>query len=252
MKSKPRKPPRLYLDLPLSAAEVALEDDRAHYLRRVLRLKAGDSVVVFNGAGAEFLASVDILSRDRATLRLDTVLSPIPESPLEITLVQSLVKNDAMDLIIQKASELGIHRIVPVATEFSVVKLDEERARRRVAHWEKIAASACEQSGRHRPPSVESPLALATGLEQISTDVLRLILQPPGRDQLAEARLPAASPAGVAVLIGPEGGLSERDLATADRANFKRVSLGARILRAETAAVAACALVQRKWGDLSG
>jgi 16S rRNA (uracil1498-N3)-methyltransferase len=251
MRSTQRKPPRLYLDRPLSEAEVSLEDDQAHYLRRVLRLKAGDSVVVFNGAGAEFLASVDVLSRDRAVLQLNTALSPLPESPLEITLIQALVKNDAMDLIVQKAAELGVHRIVPAVTEFSVVKLDEDRARRRVAHWERIAASACEQSGRHRPPAIDTPRALATGVEQIPLEHLRLILQPPGREQVAEANLPTAAPAGVAVLIGPEGGLSERDLGAVDRANFERVSLGARVLRAETAAVAACALIQWMWGDLS-
>ena len=127
----------------ITAAEVSLTENQAHYLRHVLRLKLGDSVVVFNGAGKEYSAIVDTLSRDRAVLRLETELQPLPESSLEIMLVQSLVKNDAMDMIIQKATELGVHRIIPVATEFSVVKLDNDRATRRVAHWQKIAASSC-------------------------------------------------------------------------------------------------------------
>ena len=252
MKAIPRKSPRLYLNLQLTAAEVFLTDEQAHYLRRVLRLKLGDSVIVFNGTGDEYLAIVDSLGRDRAVLRLETELQPIPESPLEVILVQALVKSDAMDMIVQKATELGVHRIVPVVTEFGVVKLDRDRATRRVARWAKIATSACEQSGRHRPLIVDKPQSLAAGLARIPAEHVKLVLQPTGAQRLPEASLPANPPAGVAVLIGPEGGLSERDLQESDRAGFASVTLGSRILRSETAALAACALVQREWGDLSG
>lgn len=251
MKSFPRKSPRLYLNAQLTAAEVSLTENQAHYLRRVLRLKVGDPVVVFNGSGKEFSAIVDTLSRDRAVLLLETELQPLPESSLEIVLVQSLVKNDAMDMIIQKATELGVHRIIPVATDFSVIKLDHDRAIRRISHWEKIAASSCEQSGRHRPLIIDEPQSLAAGLARIPPGHLKLVLQPPGPQQLPRAELPAAQPGGVAALIGPEGGLSEKDLQAIDRAGFANISLGSRILRAETAAIAACALLQREWGDLS-
>lgn len=252
MKAIPRKSPRLYLNLQLTAAEVSLTDDQAHYLRRVLRLKLGDSVIVFNGAGDEYLALVATLSRDRTVLRLETELQPLPESPLKITLLQSLVKNDAMDMIVQKATELGIYKIIPVISEFSIIKLDHDRATRRIAHWEKISASSCEQCGRHRPLIIDEPQSLATELTRIPTEHLKLVLQPPGADQLPEASLPTNPPGGITVLIGPEGGLSERDTQEADRAQFASVTLGPRILRTETAALTACALLQRQWGDLSG
>jgi len=251
MKFCQSKSPRLYLNTPLRAAEVTLSSHQTHYLGRVLRLKPGDSVVIFNGAGDEWHATVDKLNRDHAILRLVAELEPLPESPLRVALVQSLVKNDAMDMIVQKATELGIHSLMPVSTEFSVVKLDKDRVTRRLEHWKKIAASACEQSGRHRPPVIHEPQELALGLNQIPAEHLKLVLQPPGTQQPPAARLPVERPAGVAVLIGPEGGLSERDIQDANRAGFARITLGARILRAETAALAACTLVQRQWGDLS-
>jgi 16S rRNA (uracil1498-N3)-methyltransferase len=251
MKSYQSKSPRLYLNTPFRAAEVTITKHQAHYLRRVLRLKPGDSVVIFNGAGDERHATVDTLSRDHAILRLVAELEPLPESPLQVALVQSLVKNDAMDMIVQKATELGVHSLIPVSTEFSVIRLDKDRVTRRVEHWKKIAAGACEQSGRHRPPVIYEPQALASGLTQIPANHLKLVLQPRGIQEQPAAQLPVERPAGVAVLIGPEGGLSERDIQDAGRAGFTRITLGARILRAETAALAACTLVQYRWGDLS-
>lgn len=251
MKANAPKSPRLYLNVPLSTVKVSLTDNQAHYLRRVLRLKFGDPVIVFNGKGDEYLAQIDKLSRSRTVLRLETKLQPLSESPLEIVLIQSLIKNDAMDMIIQKATELGIYKVIPVISEFSIVKLSHDRVARRVAHWEKISESACEQSGRHRPLIIEKPGPLEPTLNRTPAAHLKLVLQPPATEPLPEANLPTTPPTGITVLIGPEGGLSERDLYTAYRARFARVTLGPRVMRTETAALTACAWLQQQWGDLS-
>ena len=251
MKANSPKSPRLYLNVPLSAEEVSLTDNQAHYLRRVLRLKVGHPVIIFNGKGDEYLAQIYKLSRNRTVLRLETKLQPLSESPLKIILIQSLIKNDAMDMIVQKATELGIYKIIPVISEFSIVKLSDDRIARRVAHWEKISASACEQSGRHQPLIIEKPRSLEPTLSRTPEAHLKLVLQPPSIEYLPEANLPTNPPTGITVLIGPEGGLSERDLYTAHRAQFTGVTLGPRVMRTETATLAACVLLQQQWGDLS-
>jgi 16S rRNA (uracil1498-N3)-methyltransferase len=239
--------PRLYSERELDGATVTLDEREAHYLGHVLRLQRGDRLVVFNGRGTERQASVESLQRRSATLALAEALGPLPESPLDLTLVQALPKSDAMDLIVQKATELGVRSLVPVYTEFSVVKLDAERAARRLDHWRKIAQSSCEQSGRHRPPRVEAPAQLAEALAALPTDVTRLALDP-----TAEATFVGQPPArGLVVAVGPEGGFGQTDWRRLDAAHFMRVTLGQRVLRAETAALTACAIAQSRWGDFS-
>jgi len=252
MKSNNRRIPRLFLDVNLCSDLIPLAKHQAHYLRRVLRLKVGDSVVLFNGTGDEHQATLKNLDSDRPALQIIGTLAPLPEPSLELSLIQALVKTDAMDMIVQKATELGVRTLIPVSTEFSVVKLDRERAARRVAHWQKIAQSACEQSGRHRPPTICSPQLLAAGLTEIAAQHVKLVLHPDSAQPLHAVSMPTTPPAGVAILIGPEGGFSDGDLQQADDAGFEKLALGPRVLRAETAAVAACALVQSRWGDLSG
>ena len=252
MKPNNSRIPRLFLDVELRSDLIPLAKQQAHYLRRVLRLKAGDSVVLFNGAGDERQATLTNLDGDGLALQIIRTLAPLPEPSLEVSLIQALVKADAMDMIVQKATELGVRTLIPVSTEFSVVKLDAERAARRVAHWQKIAQSACEQSGRHRPPTICSPQQLGTGLTEIAPGHVKLALHPGSAQPLHAVSAPTTTPTGVAILIGPEGGLSNGDLQLADDAGFERVTLGPRILRAETAAVAACVLVQSRWGDLRG
>jgi 16S rRNA (uracil1498-N3)-methyltransferase len=151
-----------------------------------------------------------------------------------------------MDLIVQKATELGACAIVPVYSEFSVVKLDAERAERRVDHWRKIAQSACEQCGRHIPPTIREPGPLAEALDGLAADI-RLALDPDARARLADV---GASARDVAVAVGPEGGFGASDWRRLDEARFTRVGLGPRVLRAETAALAVCAVAQSLWGDL--
>jgi 16S rRNA (uracil1498-N3)-methyltransferase len=239
--------PRLYIERELDGDNLTLDDREAHYLGHVLRLQRGDQLLVFNGRGTERQASVEALQRRGATLALAAAHAPLPESSLDLTLVQALPKSDAMDFIVQKATELGVRSLVPVYTEFSVVKLDSERAARRLDHWQRIAQSACEQCGRHRPPRIEPPAPLAEALRALPSGGTRSALDP-----AAERALQDHSPRAIAlvVAVGPEGGFGPADWRRLDAAQFERVTLGPRVLRAETAALAICAIAESRWGDL--
>lgn len=241
-----RRVPRLFVERDLAGSTLALDEREAHYVGHVLRLGRGDDLVAFDGLGTERRAKVSDLQRRGATLELGEVSAPLAESPLALTLVQALTKADAMDLIVQKATELGVRRIAPVYSEFSVVKLDAERAERRVEHWRRIAQSACEQCGRHRPPSIEAPVELAASFSTLETDT-RIALDPTANTRLSAI---APSPASAVLAIGPEGGFGTNDWRQLDNAGFRRVTVGGRVLRAETAAIAACAIAQSCWGDL--
>jgi 16S rRNA (uracil1498-N3)-methyltransferase len=201
--------------------------------------------VAFNGRGAERAATIGSLQRRSAVLELRAALPPLPESLLDFTLLLALPKSDAMDLVVQKATELGVRTLAPAFTEFSVVRLDAERSGRRIDHWCKIARSACEQCGRHRPPTIAAPLPLADALAALSP-AARFVLDPAADRALDEQ--PAPTP-GLVVAVGPEGGFGPSDWRRLDAAEFVHVTLGPRVLRAETAALAACAVAQSLWGD---
>jgi 16S rRNA (uracil1498-N3)-methyltransferase len=239
--------PRLFVAADLAGDSLSLDARSAHYVVDVLRLQAGDRLIVFNGQGEERRAVVDTAGRRGAGLSLHERVVPLPEPDLAVTLIQSWVKNDAMDLIVQKATELGVRAIHAVKTEWSVVRLDAERGARRLTHWRKIAASACEQSGRHFPPVIGLFHSLAASCAELPANALRVAFEPGAREGL-DALHPVS--AAVCVLIGPEGGFGAADRATIAAAGFVSASLGPRTLRAETAALAACALAQARWGDL--
>ncbi len=242
-----RRVPRLFLERDLRGDTLTLDEREAHYLVHVLRLKRGDELVAFDGNGTERQAGVVGLQRRGAELELRATLDALPASRLDLTLVQALPKSDAMDLIVQKATELGVRTIVPVYTEFSVVKLDGERVERRLEHWRKIAQSACEQCGRHEPPAIHAADALATALDALPEADARIAL-----DLEAVGRLTGGAevPASVITAVGPEGGFGANDWRRLDAAGFRRAGLGPRVLRAETAAIATCAVAQALWGDL--
>ena len=247
MTERKQRAPRLFLERDLTGAAVSLDDREAHYLGHVLRLKRGDELVAFNGRGHERDARVATLTRRSAELTLGAVLASLPESVLVITLVQALAKAEAMDLVVQKATELGVREILPVYSDHSVVKLDTERRERRVEHWNRIARSACEQSGRHTPPRIEAPAPLAAALEALPAAPQRFALEPSTAQTLIGGAIPKA---GLIVAVGPEGGFGATDWRRLDAAQFARVGLGPRVLRAETAALAVCAIAQFQWGDL--
>ena len=240
---------RLYVAARLSAgAEVTLGEDGARYLGRVLRLRAGDTVNVFNGEDGEWAATISRFAKDRVRLSLHDAVANSGESELQIHLVQGISRGERMDFVVQKATELGVARISPVLTDHGVVKLDGQRAEKRRVHWQRVAASACEQSGRVRPPAIDLPLPVNDwlGAHRVAgtTDV---ILRPGANKPLATVDAPKN---GLCLLIGPEGGFSNREYDDAKLAGFAAVGLGPRILRTETAAVAAIAIAQSRWGDL--
>lgn len=239
--------PRLFVEADLGGGRVSIGEREAHYVGRVRRLRRGDALVVFNGRGREHEATIERLERKRAELVLGERLEPLPEPAAAITLIQALVKADAMDTIVQKATELGVRAIRPVKTDFSVIRLDAGRAERRVEHWVRVARSACEQSGRHAPPEIDAPGPLPELLASLPEGGRRIVFHP---DAAPLERCGGSPAPHVCVLLGPEGGLSGPDLEAIDAAGFTRFRLGPRILRADTAAITACALVQRIWGDL--
>ena len=240
---------RLHVAERLAAgAELRLGDEAARYLGRVLRLRAGDTVHVFNGEDGEWSATIARFRKDRVTLQVHDAIENTAEPELAIHLVQGISRGERMDFVVQKATELGVARITPVLTDYGVVKLDEKRAGKRRAHWQGVAASACEQSGRITPPLIDVPQALNDWLGAgAAGDATRLILRPGAAKPLGTIEAPDA---GLCLLVGPEGGFSEREYDDAGFAGFDAVTIGPRILRTETAAVAAIAIAQARWGDM--
>lgn len=252
MSAHRRRISRLYLDRDLGGDRIALSEREAHYLGTVLRLKRGDRLLAFNGRGQERHASVRSMTRRLTELDLLEPAVPLREPGLDLTLLQALPKGEAMDLIVQKATELGVRTIVPVATDFSVVRLADERAARRMEHWSRIAQSACEQCGRHRPTEIRPVASLAACLEALPESAVKLALDTGADAAFMPDGAPAPTPGTeVFLLVGPEGGFSDADLARIDAAGFAALRLGPRTLRAETAAIVASALLQHVWGDLS-
>ena len=239
---------RVYADTALHGpGRATLVGPAAAHVSRVLRLRAGDAVTLFNGDGWEYPGVIEALRGDRVDVDLQAQKPGLPDSPLAITLLQAVARAERMDLVVQKATELGVARIVPVLAERSVVRLDDRQAGRKLGHWRAIAVSACEQCGRSRLPVIEEPCGLATAMSAVATVEQRLLLAPGAAEPMAG--LPARG-GGVALLVGPEGGLTEAEESLAARAGFLCRSLGPRILRTETAAIAAIAVLQARGGDL--
>ncbi len=222
-----------------------LPEALAHHAVRVLRMSAGDRMVLFDGSGDEVEAVLEGQGK-RWSARLEVRRVVARESPLQLVLVQALASADKMDWVVQKAVELGVSAVIPVRASRSVLKLTGERADKRVAHWREVAVSACEQSGRNRVPQVADIVDLRDYLAQHRNGPQRLILDPVGGRRLAEL----GRPAGVChILIGPEGGWSEEELVACQTAGCDGVTLGPRVLRTETAGLAVLAAMQALWGD---
>jgi len=214
----------------------------------VLRLREGDECVLFNSDGSDYRARIAAAGKREVTVEILSVTPVDNESPLRIILVQGIARGEKMDLILQKATELGVVGIVPVLAERTEVKLDAERTEKRMAHWRSVIVSACEQSGRARVPELATPAALARASAAITEGSLKLTLDPAGEYRLAT--LAALGTHSIAIAIGPEGGWSPRDRETLRAAGFSGLQLGPRILRTETAGLAAIAALQSRFGDL--
>jgi 16S rRNA (uracil1498-N3)-methyltransferase len=239
---------RVFVEAPLSGgAAVKLTGTAANHVTRVLRLRVGEELTLFNGTGGEFAARIEAFTASTVTVAVGAERAVERESPLLLTLAQGVSRGERMDLVMQKATELGVTRLVPVLTERSVVRLDASQAERKLAHWRAIAIAACEQSGRNRPPEVSPPQALADFLRAGAASGTRLLLAPAAQLRLPEIPRPVTA---VTVLIGPEGGLTHEEQERAVAAGFVGVRLGPRVLRTETAALTALALLQQEFGDL--
>ncbi len=242
---------RLHHPEPLaSGEEVSIGEDDARYLTRVLRLPVGSPVVLFDGRGGEYEATIASAGRRRVMLAVGSHRPVECESALAITVAQGISRGERMDHVVQKTTELGAAAIVPLVCERGVVRLDEKRAAARLEHWQRVAASACRQCGRNRLPRIAPITALEDWLAA-PPNGLRLVLTPDAERRLTDIEPAGAGMVGSAVLlVGPEGGLTEQEAMAASAAGFLPVRLGPRVLRTETAAVAGVTALQTLWGDL--
>ena len=240
--------PRIYTGQLLRAdATVELEPGPSQHLSRVLRMKVGDGLILFDGSGGQYPASIAAIDR-KSVLATTYGFEAIEcESSLRLQLGIAISRGDRMDWVVQKATELGVSSIAPLVTERTEVRLGGERGDRKLRHWQQIATSACEQCGRNRLPQILPPLTLEQWLHGVQAD-LRLVLHP-----TAGSGDPGAStPASIALLVGPEGGLGPTEIGAAEQAGFSSLQLGPRVLRTETAPLAAIAILQARWGDMGG
>ena len=241
---------RVYAEVSLAqGARVEIAGSAAAHVTRVLRLGSGDALTLFNGDGTDYPSRISGLRRGIIVVEVQGAAAARAESPLSLTLVQGIARGERMDLVVQKATELGVTAIQPVQTARSVVKLDADSRAKKLAHWRGIAIAACEQSGRARLPAVAEPLALAAWLQQPApAGALRLLLAPDAQRSLVGT---AAGARAALLLVGPEGGLEESERDAALAVGYLACHLGPRVLRSETAAVAALTVLQSVAGDLT-
>lgn len=228
-------------------AVVKLPESAAIHAVRALRMTEGDKAILFNGDGFDYACEFIAVKKNNVRAKVKSHVEVENESPLNITLLQGISSGDRMDYTIQKAVELGVKHIQPIATERSVVKLNQERAAKRLKHWQNVVNSACEQSGRAYVPAVAAPLSLGDWLaNNPSNQSCRILLNPIGAKRLSELEKTNGA---IELLIGAEGGLSPKEIEIASTHDFQSIILGPRILRTETAAVTAMASIHTVWGD---
>jgi 16S rRNA (uracil1498-N3)-methyltransferase len=239
---------RIHVPATLSVgSEVQLPESGAHHVVRVLRMREGAALIVFNGTGVDHRAELVRIEGNKAYAQVGDKLTVSSESPLHITLVQGISRGERMDWTLQKATELGVTSIAPVLTARSVVRLDDQQAEKKLEHWQAVVIGACEQSGRSVIPGVHKPVTLRSYLSSHHKDGMRFVLNPTAPASLAGLTSLSSK---VALLIGPEGGLDDDELLLAENAGFTPVRLGPRVLRTETASVVALSVLQALWGDL--
>ncbi len=239
--------PRFYCPANLApGANIALPDNAAHHAARVLRMQTGDAVTLFNGDGTDYTAEITRINKAEVAAKIVSARVPHNESPLNVTLAQAISSGERMDYTLQKAVELGITRIQPLAAERSVVKLTGEKIERRREHWQNVVIAACEQSGRAVIPQVMPPTPYMNWLGQKENHAIKLMLTPTATRTLHDLATPEGS---ICLLIGCEGGFSPAEQVAAENQGFTGIQLGKRILRTESAALAALAAIQTLWGD---
>lgn len=242
--------PRIFQACPLSVGQtIILDATAAHHAIHVLRLKKDDLLTLFNGKGGEYSGKIASLSKREVSVTLQTFHEHEVESPLIIHLGQGISRGERMDFVIQKAVELGVMEITPLLTKRCTVKLSDERWAKRMTHWKAIMINACEQSGRNRIPILHSPCELQTWLNKKDQSNASFVLSHHATQNLRDIKI---HPEKVRLLIGPEGGLNEQEITKACEHKFQTIALGKRILRTETATLAAMTILQSRWGDMRG
>jgi 16S rRNA (uracil1498-N3)-methyltransferase len=240
--------PRIHTGQTLRAnAAVELESGPSQHLSRVLRMKVGDSLILFDGRGGQYPATISALDRKTVTAVTGEFEAIERESGLQLQLGIAVSRGDRMDWVVQKATELGVSSIAPLLSERTELRLDGDRGDRKLRHWQQVATSACEQCGRNRLPEILPPQSLGQWLRTVQADI-RLVLHHTAKNTDPGS----SSPATAALLVGPEGGLSPAEIDAAENAGFSSLQLGPRVLRTETAPLAAIAILQARWGDMGG
>ncbi|PIE20879.1 MAG: 16S rRNA (uracil(1498)-N(3))-methyltransferase [Neptuniibacter caesariensis] len=238
--------PRFYDPQPLSTGlDIQLSDSVVQHVSRVLRMRSGEHLILFNGDGKEYLAALGQVDKRKAYAHIFEQRSPRSESPLAVHIGQTLSRGERMDFAVQKSTEMGMSHMTPLFSKRCEVKLPPERQGKRVNHWQQIAISACEQSGRVVPPSIALPETLVNWVARQDAE-LKLVLHHHSEVSLQRMTPPTST----ALLIGPEGGLTDEEVELAQAHGFKPLTLGPRVMRTETAPVAALTLLNYLWGDL--
>lgn len=243
---------RFYHPNPLKIRQsVILEEFASHHAIRVMRIKLHDELILFNGDGFEYLAQVEEINKKIVKVKILRTEKNKKESPLKINLFQSISSNEKMDLVIQKATELGAYNIQPVFSERSSIKLNQDRVKKKLLHWNQVAISACEQSGRSKLPSIFTPKLISQIMQEkkLFENSLNLLLHPYAEKR--NPKLPNISPGDINIFIGPEGGFTEDEIVLLQTNKFINIQLGPRILRTETAPLAIIAILQYKYGDFA-
>ncbi|MGH1486044.1 MAG: 16S rRNA (uracil(1498)-N(3))-methyltransferase [Cellvibrionaceae bacterium] len=239
--------PRIYTNQTLSEnASIKLDPAAAHYVANVLRMKSGRPIILFNGQGGEYEGKVATISKKSTIINVENYTDAQPESGLKTVLGVCLIKNDRMDWLLQKATELGVSTISPLVSAYTEIKLPADRIDKKMQHWQQVVINACQQSGRTMIPTIEKPQTLDQWLEG-SDAACKLVLHPYKASPLDSL---SSSSDSIALLIGPEGGLSENEVDSAIKKGFSSFTLGPRILRAETAPLTALSILQYRFGDI--
>ncbi len=238
--------PRFYQQAELTPGlELELDDNAVQHIARALRMRPGELIQLFNNSGSEFTAELLQVEKRRVSVRITEQSTPATESSLPVQIGQVISRGERMDYAVQKATEMGMHSMTPLFSERCEVRLNEDRQEKRIRHWQQIAISASEQSCRTRVPTIEATTQLKQWLQQCDAE-LKLVMHHHTAQPLGSLDKPAS----VALLIGPEGGLTEAEVELALGAGFRPLALGPRVMRTETAPVAAQAILQHLWGDL--
>ena len=239
--------PRIHIPSQLETGKtISLDKSAASHIGRVLRMKQGDALPLFNGGGGEYQASITSVEKHNVTVSIEQFTDKGCESPIRISLIQGISRGERMDYTIQKAVELGVYEIIPVFTQRGVVQLKGDRLLKKERHWQAVAISACEQCGRNLIPFVHTPITLKNWLAKDKLHPTALVLDPLATQNIRQA---CSGDTPITLLAGPEGGLSEEEMEISNEAGFTGIQLGPRVLRTETAALAAIAALQTLYGD---